>query len=134
MQGWKWSLHYPMWMSSKCKCNQSTHNHSTEEGKDATAVLVKILGGDTDARVRRRAAAGIGKLLGQNISEDIKMKAIKELCIREMSGDAEDLYVAVGLRDLGANEPEQVAVLLKLLENHPNEEVKREAGKALEYF
>lgn len=51
----------------------------------------------------------------------------------DLSGDTEDIFVAVGLRNLEVSGFEAASALLKLLQN-PNGDVKREAGKTLDYF
>ena len=51
-----------------------------------------------------------------------------------MTQDKEDVCVPVALRNVEIPEPQQVQLLLHLMENHPHEQVKLEAGKTLDHF
>ena len=51
-----------------------------------------------------------------------------------MTQDKEDVYVPVALRNVEVHGPQQVQLLLHLIESHPHEQVKLEAGKTLDHF
>ena len=51
-----------------------------------------------------------------------------------MTQDKEDVCVPVALRNVEVHEPQQLQLLLHLIESHPHEQVKLEAGKTLDHF
>lgn len=51
-----------------------------------------------------------------------------------MTQDLEDICVPVGLRNIEVHGAQQVQFLLRLIESHPHEQVKLEAGKTLDRF
>ena len=51
-----------------------------------------------------------------------------------MTQDKEDICVPVALRNVEVHGTQQVQFLLHLIESHPHEQVKLEAGKTLDHF
>jgi len=85
---------------------------------------------EEDSSMRRRAALSLGKIT--KLDENLRRKAITFLCHNVLKLNAEEKkYTAEAIGYLGTTEDPQVGItILQLLEDE-NEEVKKEAGKAL---
>jgi len=101
--------------------------------QEVEELLISVIKEDKDDTVRRRALFSLGKIA--TLAEDIRRQGVEFLChgVDQLNA-IEKKYVAEAIGYIGTTEdPEVGEVILKLLEDD-NEDVKREAGKALSHL